>query len=211
MQQVRVFYNKVRRLKFVSHLDLNRFFIRILRKSGLNCYYSEGFNKRLHINFALPLSLGFESENDAVDFKELDDLPLEVIAEKIKAVMPPDLEFVRAAVPVHKTGEIAYAQYRLFFENARIKNELNDFLSKESIQVEKTGKKGKVATVDIKPHIHNPQITEDTNGTELVLYLPAGSPLTINPNLLLGAYDGGKTDCEITRKGLYLSDFSPFC
>lgn len=211
MQQVRIFYNKVGRLKFVSHLDLNRFFIRLLRKSGLNCYYSEGFNKRLHINFALPLSLGYESENDAVDFKELDDLALGVIAQKIKAVMPQGLEFVSAAAPVHKTGEIAFAEYGLFFEDAFIFDELTAFLSKKSIPVEKTGKKGKVTAIDLKPHIHDPKIIKETNGTRLTLYLPAGSTLNINPNLLLSAFDGGKTYCEITRKGLYLSDFSPFC
>ncbi|MBQ0111134.1 MAG: TIGR03936 family radical SAM-associated protein [Oscillospiraceae bacterium] len=211
MQQIRVFYNKVGRLKFVSHLDLNRFFIRVLRKSGLNCYYSEGFNKRLHINFALPLSLGFESENDAVDFKELDDLPLETVAQKIKAVMPQGLEFVGVSNPVHKTGEIAFAKYSLFFENAQIAKELEDFLSKDSIEIEKTGKKGKITALDLKPHIHNPQITQNQNGTLFELFLPAGTPLNINPSLLLSAFDGGKNYCNVTRKGLCLSDFSPFC
>ena len=69
MRSVRVFYRKNGPLRFVSHLDMSRLVTRMLRRTGLEVWYTEGFNSRLYINFALPLSLGFTSNYECFDFK----------------------------------------------------------------------------------------------------------------------------------------------
>ncbi len=68
MKNVRVFYSKKGRMKFISHLDMNRFMTRMILKSGLPVWYTEGFNPRPYLTFALPLSLGFESEKGQAFF-----------------------------------------------------------------------------------------------------------------------------------------------
>ena len=62
MRNVRLFYKKLGNMKFVSHLDMSRFIIKVIRMSKIPVWYSEGFNPHPYITFALPLSLGFESD-----------------------------------------------------------------------------------------------------------------------------------------------------
>ena len=119
MRTVRVFYQKLGRLKFTSHLDMNRFMLRALRLSGLPVWYTEGFNTHPYATFALPLSLGFESEYEAMDFRLTDEGCTNKQAEAaLAAVLPAELPVIRAADPVHKPGKIAAARFRIFFETA---------------------------------------------------------------------------------------------
>ena len=73
MKNVRLFYSKTGRLKFISHLDMTRFMSRIITRSKIPVWYTEGFNQHVYMNFALPLSLGFESVYEVVDFRLNDD------------------------------------------------------------------------------------------------------------------------------------------
>ncbi|MBQ8303735.1 MAG: DUF2344 domain-containing protein, partial [Clostridia bacterium] len=61
MKNVRLIYEKKDRMRFVSHLDMTRFMSRMIQKSKVPVWYTEGFNKHIYVTFALPLSLGFES------------------------------------------------------------------------------------------------------------------------------------------------------
>ena len=74
LRNVRIFYEKKGRMKFVSHLDMNRFMSRLIAKSKIPVWYTEGFNSHIYINFALPLSLGFESDYEVLNVlpKKLD-------------------------------------------------------------------------------------------------------------------------------------------
>ena len=60
MRNVRIFYKKIGRMKFISHLDMTRFMSRLISKSKIPVWYTEGFNRHIYMNFAVPLSLGFE-------------------------------------------------------------------------------------------------------------------------------------------------------
>ena len=60
MKTVRVFFKKLGRMKFISHLDMTRFMSRLITKANIPVWYTEGFNQHLYMNFAVPLSLGFE-------------------------------------------------------------------------------------------------------------------------------------------------------
>ena len=71
----RVFYTKTGRLKYISHLDVNRLMQRALKRSGLPVWYSEGFNPHIYITFALPLALGLESRYEIMDFRLTANLP----------------------------------------------------------------------------------------------------------------------------------------
>ena len=73
LKSVRLFYTKHGRMRFISHLDMTRFMARVIRRAELPVWYTEGFNPHLYMTFALPLSLGFESEYEAVDIRLLQD------------------------------------------------------------------------------------------------------------------------------------------
>ena len=62
-------FGKNSRLRFVSHLDLQRFFQRALNRSGLPIAFSQGFNPHPIMSFASALAVGWTSEYEVLDFK----------------------------------------------------------------------------------------------------------------------------------------------
>ncbi len=187
MKDVRIFFKKTGRMKFISHLDLQRFMIRMIRRSGVPVWYSEGFNPHPYITFALPLSLGFESTYDVMDMRLDDDgFPLDKTLEMLKAVMPEGIELFGIGEPKTKAGKIAFADYEITFQELSndLSAELNAFLAQGEILTEKRSKKGKMNTVDIAPFIKSFSLSGDL----LCLTLAAGAN-NLNPKLVLEAFE----------------------
>lgn len=215
MRTVRVFYQKLGRLKFISHLDMNRFMLRALRLSGLPIWYTEGFNPHPYATFALPLSLGFESEYEAMDFRLTDDgCTNERVETALAAVLPRELPVIRAADPVHKPGEIAAARFRVCFETdnpAGLQKRIADFLARPAIPVEKKGKKGKFSRIDLAGKAAGVVYETVSGGLTLAWTLPAGND-NVNPALLLSAMEaeGPLPPYKIIRTALLLADGGNF-
>lgn len=220
MKNVRVFYRKFGPCKYISHLDTNRVMIRAIGKSRLNIWRTEGFNQHAYITFALPLSLGFASECESMDFRVLDDdEDLNAIPERLNACLPDGIRILRCAESVHKPAAIESAKYAVKLEamnageisSKELSERWNAFLSLPEIIVEKKTKKG-MKNVDIKPYIlaFTPHEGEEA-GFDLTL--PAGSTLNINPNLLVGAFAdsiGVELYADITRIGIYIKGGEDF-
>jgi hypothetical protein len=102
LKNVRLFYTKHSRMRFVSHLDMTRFMSRIIRRAKLPVWYTEGFNPHLYLTFALPLSLGMESEYEICDIRLTDDeFPIDEICAIIivDAPLPIANTAITAAIP----------------------------------------------------------------------------------------------------------------
>lgn len=215
MRSVRVFYKKKNLLRFVSHLDMNRLMPRIIRKTNIPVWYTEGFNSHVYINFALPLSLGFESDYEALDFKVTDDgFSNEAVFSELSRVMPEHIEIIKVADPVFKPGKIAFAKFRISFEDGgAIANSLEEFLKAESITVLKKTKKGTMKEVELADKIARFSIKLNVN-TQLEVILSAGAD-NINPQLLLSEFESfygeALPDLHITRTMLYTEDLEEFC
>lgn len=217
MKNVRLFYKKSGALRFVSHLDMNRFMTRIVRLSKVPVWYTEGFNKHPYITFALPLSLGFDSEYEVMDFRlENDEFPLEKAREMIKAVCPAGMEIIDLREPVSKAGKIAFADFECRFATGSgvTEESLKEFLGRKEIIVSKKTKKGGINQIDIAPKISFFDVREEDQQILLSLRLPAGGQDNINPKILINSYFesiGSKVPyCHITRKMLYLQDGKTF-
>ncbi|HED24896.1 MAG TPA: DUF2344 domain-containing protein, partial [Firmicutes bacterium] len=52
------------RLRYISHLDMLRLFIRALRRGRLPLVYSKGFNPHPRFSLALPLPLGTTADDE---------------------------------------------------------------------------------------------------------------------------------------------------
>ena len=188
MRSVRVFYKKFGSMKFISHLDMNRFMIRMVRVSKIPVWYSEGFNPHPYITFALPLSLGFDSSYEVMDIRLDDDTySNEEVFNSLSSVMPPDIKIFKVSNPVMKAGEIASAEFVITFDeiDKNLTEKFNDFLAADKeILVEKKSKKGKLNTIDISHMIYSYKLQDN----ELKLNLAAGGSDNLNPKLLLEAF-----------------------
>ncbi len=214
MRSVRVFYTKRGALRFVSHLDMNRFMPRLIRRTNIPVWYTEGFNSHIYLNFALPLSLGFESEYEAMDFKVTDDnFTNDMIFEELNSVCPQFIEILSVAEPIFKVGKIAFAEFNIVFEDKGVLAEaLNLFLSSSSILVNKKTKKGTMREVELSDKINRFSITNNGN-TVLNIILSAGSD-NVNPTLLLSAFEEhigcALSEYSVTRTMLYTENLEKF-
>ncbi len=212
MRSVRVFFKKNGRMKFISHLDLNRFMIRMIRKSGIPVWYSEGFNPHPYITFALPLSLGFDSDYEVMDIRlDNDSYENELVLEKIKNLMPQGIEVFGVSNPILKAGDVAFARFAVEFDNiSAFSEQILSFLSADVIEAEKKTKKGGTKVINLKEYVRSFKIL----GNTLVLDLAAGGANNLNPKLLLDTF-AQKVNielppCSITRQMIFDVNMNEF-
>lgn len=215
MKNVRLFYTKRSRMRFVSHLDMTRFMSRIIRRAKLPVWYTEGFNPHLYLTFALPLSLGMESDYEICDIRLTDDeYPLDKICDELNAVSPEYIRFFKVSEPIKKAGAVSYARFSIAFDDGgALKESLSRFLSSKSITVQKKTKKGEVKQLEVADKIKDFSLCLADGNTQLSITLPAGSEVNLNPELLLSAFfeDGNNYYCYIiTRTAVLDGDLNMF-
>ncbi len=186
MNKVRAVFEKKGRAKYISHLDLNRCMQRTFKRSGLPVWYTEGFNPHIYIMFALPLSLGYESSVEIMDFNLTEEVPFDVIKETLNRVMPEGIKIVKVYTPETKHTAIKYSDFKIVFKGSGklLQSEFERFMEQEQINtVKKTKRKGE-KLIDLKPDIKiiSEECQEDR--FKLVLRLPAGTEKNINPSLV---------------------------
>ena len=195
---------------------MNRVMIRLLRLSKVPIWYTEGYNRHPYITFALPLSLGFSSEYEVMDFRlDNDDFDIKLAEKMIADVCPEGIEIIALREPVFKSGKIAFADFEITFfaDSGATKESLDKFLALPEIIVSKKTKKGGLKEVDLAEKIKSFDITE-AEELKLTLRLPAGGEDNINPKILIDKYLAD-LDCNngfytVVRTGLFLADGTKF-
>jgi radical SAM-linked protein len=67
MQRLRLRFSRGEQIKYISHLDLMRYWERVLHRVGMPLVYSEGFTPHPKISLAAPLPIGVTSEAELMD------------------------------------------------------------------------------------------------------------------------------------------------
>ncbi len=207
MNDIRLFFKKVDRAKYISHLDLNRLMQRALRRAALPIWQTEGFNPHPYITFALPLALGTEGLNETMDTRLTEDMDLSVVISRLNGALPEDVQITRAAAPKYKHTMIAKAEYTIDTDCNLEKFKL--FIARPEIFTEKITKKG-ISVIDLKPHIN----LIDVAGSNIDLILPAGTEFSINPGLVFEAFQKAEhieiNKLNICRTAVYCKNGSIF-
>ena len=182
MNKVRAIFSKKGRAKYISHLDLNRCMQRVIKRSGIPIWYTEGFNPHIYITFALPLSLGYESSVEIMDFNVTEDMPFEEMRERLNKAMPEGITVSELYTPVTKHTDIKSADFRLIVSGDVVEN-FEEFMKQEQINTVKKTKRGQ-KEIDLKPDIGVLKCERAGENTVLELRLPAGNDKNINPSLV---------------------------
>ncbi len=177
-------------MRFVSHLDMTRFMTRIIRRAHLPVWYTEGFNPHLYMTFALPLSLGMESDYEVMDIRIIDDsFDINTIPKRLNAVCPSYIHFFDVFEPILKAGAVAFADFKVCFDDGGIlEKPLGEFLKQDSIIIEKKTKKGDIKALEVGDKIVSFNTENQDGNTVLSITLPAGSTDNLNPELLLNKF-----------------------
>ncbi len=186
--------------------------LKLIRKSGIPVWYSEGFNPHPYITFALPLSLGFESSYEIMDIRLDDDnFSNDEVFSALTGLFPEGLTLISCKDPVMKAGEVSFADYSIVFEcfDDNLAEKLEKFLSRESIITKKKTKKGTFKDINLKDFINSFEIRDNS----LRLVLSAGSN-NLNPKLILDAFSNeiglNLPYYTVTRTCLYNGELQKF-
>ena len=142
-------FGKQPRLRFISHLDLQRFFQRAVNRTGLPIAYSQGFNPHPVMSFGSALALGWTSEYEVIDIKLSAPMGRKRTEEAVRAALPVDLPVLevrmvddRHAAPMSLVRMSDYI-VRLEGESApAVVEQIPTFLEKEVVSAVKKTKSG---------------------------------------------------------------------
>ena len=98
-------YQKKGPLRFISHLDIERFWRRVVRRARLLVAISAGFSPKEKIEMGYPLPVGCESEGEDLVLEMLDPLPTEAVAERLTAALSEGITLV-SVLPYEKKGSL---------------------------------------------------------------------------------------------------------
>ncbi|MEJ6466579.1 TIGR03936 family radical SAM-associated protein [Fusobacterium ulcerans] len=173
----RVYFDKFGEMKFISHLDLLRFFDRLLKKSQIPVKYSQGFHPRPKMSFGSPVSLGTEAYDELMDFELETPMSNEEVFKRLNSSNVVGFRVNKVEEVPRKSSimeEYTVMIYEIEGSEEDI-SKLEELLNRDEI-VEVKEKKGKVATRDLKVRIksfkrENNKITMEIINTSPNSYL----------------------------------------
>ena len=190
MDKLRLRFEKTGRAVYISHLDLMHTMQRAFSRAGFELKYSEGFNPHPQISIALPLSVGTASVCEILDFKLNCDADLDILPERLSAVLPEGIKVTECYEPTRKVAELKYLEVSGRFEyDDRPADEmaakLTNFFSADSIVITKKTKRG-IGEADIRPAIKKIRFNPAESAVGIKAVLSAQEP-TLNPDQLVSA------------------------
>ena len=84
-------FGKQPRLRFISHLDLQRFFQRAVNRTGLPISFTQGFKPHPVMSFSSALALGWTSEYEVIDIKLSAPMGRKRTEDAVRSALPEDL------------------------------------------------------------------------------------------------------------------------
>ncbi len=186
---VRLGFTKTGKLQFISHLDLARTMSRVMVRAGVPIWYTEGFNPRPKLVFSLPLSIGTESICEFVDFKIVEDMPLDEIAKRVGAQFAPEMKVNGVWLPEYKFSQIGWAEYEIKLHTSRASENAVMQISemfKKPLVVLKKSKSGE-KEVDISPLIKSCDVSLDGEFIIMRAMLSCTSSDYLNPEYIIKA------------------------
>ncbi len=141
MNRLRVRFRRGSEVKYISHLDIIRVWVRAFRRAGIEPAYSEGFNPHPRISLAAPLATGVTSDAELMDVYINDSVSPHNFTAAVNRQMPAGMEIlntyqVDSGLPSLQ-AQVTAAEYSVQVavevgENS-IRQALTDMLSKNQI------------------------------------------------------------------------------
>ncbi len=190
MSDQRLLFRKEGRAIYISHLDLMRTFQRAFQRAGIQIRHAGAFNPHPFIAVAIPLSLGYSSVCELMDFGLESGCALEEVPGKLNPVLPEGLSVVKAYNATRPTKEIGKLVWdlALVFDGGipqGVEAGLDELFDRPELPMRKKSKKAKsgFTTVDLIPLIGRRSM--ERRGSELHLTIDlAGQNPGLNPGLL---------------------------
>ena len=184
---VRVKFRKVGNLQYISHLDLQRTFGRVLVRAGLPLWYTKGFNPHIKMVFGMPLPVGAESECEFLDVRLERDMSCEEVMRRLNEELTSELAVLAVYPAERKFADIAFAEYEYTVRTTGADEALAERIRAtlaSPLTIEKKGKAG-VKTVDVTSCIHRAEVAFAEGVITMKVVLSAGEGKYLSPEALI--------------------------
>lgn len=197
--KIRIKFSKQGNMKFIGHLDIMRFFQKVMRRADVNIRYSEGFSPHQIMSFAAPLGVGLTGSGEYLDIEVLStDSSVEMVRRMNETMVEGMRVLSYKVLPddsVNAMSLVAACDYtirlrdgyaeKMGMTNSEFMNGLVSYIKNGNLEIVKKTKKGE-KLMDLKPLIYEYAVTEDGEG--IFLKLSSGSANNIKPELVLEAF-----------------------
>ncbi|GFO62427.1 TIGR03960 family B12-binding radical SAM protein [Geomonas paludis] len=95
-QRIRIRFEKVGRMRFLSHLEMLTLFTRAVGRSGIPIRFSQGFHPHPKFSFATALSVGIESYAEYMDFEVDAGYTAAQLQQALNATLPEGVRVLEA-------------------------------------------------------------------------------------------------------------------
>lgn len=190
--KIRVKFAKFGNLKFIGHLDVQRFFQKAVRRAGIDVKYTTGFSPHQVMSFAQPLGIGLESNGEYMDLEINSFTDSDDFVERFNKASVEGIKVLSVSVlpegSKNAMASVAAAGYTIRFREGRSPKEgwqkrLKEFFDSKTIMITKETKKNTLE-IDLKPGIYEYRIMEDS----IYLLINASSSGNIKPGMIIEAF-----------------------
>ncbi|MBM6750550.1 DUF2344 domain-containing protein [Mediterraneibacter glycyrrhizinilyticus] len=189
--KARIKFRKYGALRFIGHLDVMRFFQKVMRRADIPIAFTGGFSPHMIMSFASPLGIGLASEGEYFDIELTRPINSEEAVRRMNEACVEGIEvlsFRQIREEKKMTGMtiLAGADYLVSGCEALPgdwKERFRDFMAQTEIKVIKQTKRSE-KEVDIRPLIFRWEIREN----EIFLQVAAGSSQNLKPDLVMETF-----------------------
>lgn len=206
---VRIKFYKVGGLQYISHLDLVRTMHKIIVRSKLPLWYTEGFNPKPKMVFAAPLSIGTESKCEYMDLRLTERVPEEEIKANLNKNLTDEMQVIEAYYPETKLTDLKWFDYTISMSTKGADEALaakcEELLNCDNIEIEKKTKPGEpVKTANIAPLIRCANAVFKDGEIIIRCSLSADQSCFLNPEYVIKAL---KKYCGVLSSENLLEEF----
>ncbi len=105
--RIRLRFDKLGAMSFMSHLEMLNLFIRAVRRAGVPIRYSHGFHPHPKFSFATALSVGIESRAEYLDLEIAAGFGAERVKDALNRVLPAGVKILEAAEVPWRTESLS--------------------------------------------------------------------------------------------------------
>ena len=141
MFRLRVRFSRGEELKFISHLDIIRLWVRALRRAQIPLEYTEGFSPHPRISLAVPLSVGVTADNELLDISITKVVSPHWFVDTVNRQLPDGLKVLEASpigpnVPSLQS-QVRFTQYQIAVRTDKnedeVKTAIDNLLTVENL------------------------------------------------------------------------------
>lgn len=206
--RVRIKFTKTGNMKYIGHLDVMRYFQKVLRRADIDVAFSGGFSPHMIMSFAAPLGVGTTSSGEYFDLDINSCISSRDMMDRMNEQMHEGMSVVgirQISEDKHAKGMtlVAAADYTLTVDlsemdaeaNAAcvksadgIENMVDVFMQQEEVNVWRKTKRSE-GLVNIRPWIYSFSCEKGEDGLPLFhMRVSQGSVSNLKPDLVVKAF-----------------------